>query len=29
MEQYLNREAIYVLRALVKEFIEEFYKGII
>ena len=29
VEQYLYREVIYILRILVKEFIKEFYKGII
>ena len=29
MEQYLNKEVIYVLRILAKEFIKEFYKKII
>ena len=29
MEQYANREAIYVLRLIAEEFVKEFYKGII
>ena len=29
VEQYLNREVIYIPKTLIKEFIEEFYKGII
>ena len=29
MEQYKNREAIYVLKLIAKKFIKEFYKGII
>ena len=29
MEQYENREATYVLRLIVEEFVKEFYKGII
>ena len=29
MEHYKNREATYVLRLIAKEFISEFYKGMI
>ena len=29
MEHYLNREVMYVLKILAKEFVKEFYKGII
>jgi len=29
MEQYKNREATYVLRSFIKEFIKLFYKGLI
>ena len=29
MEHYKNKEVTYILRLIVKEFIKEFYKGII
>ena len=29
MEYYKNREVTYILRLIAKEFIKEFYKGII
>jgi len=28
MEQYKNREATYILRSIIKEFIKLFYKGL-
>ena len=29
LEEYINREVIYILGEIIKEFIKEFYKGII